>query len=243
MKFKLFLLPIIGLCLLGPINANAASTNTFTNKNGIKLTAKEYKFVNEFYGNEFFSVMTTEDYEWIKDLNINTSEVEIQSTSEFGITPFGSSFETPSKKITIAKSCTTICTILVNAKWSSNPTIRSYDLIGARLHNTSLANQTITTKVVSSAGTETFNNTRLYTNGFGTAVKLPTSATAISIQQKFYTKTGGTVFASYQHATQNISLVNSQNYTISNAGYGKVFAFYGAATGIYDAMNGVTIDV
>lgn len=243
MKVKLLLLPIIGLCLLGTLNAKAAETELFTNKNGVELTAKEYKFVNEFYGNNFFDTMTKEDYEWIKDLNINTSNIEIKSAIDESIALFGTSFETPSKKITIAKSCTTICTILVNAKWSSSPTVRSYDLIGARLYNTSLANQTITTKVVSSAGTETFNNTKIYTNGFGTAVKLPASATGISIQQKFYTRTGGTIFASYQHAMNNISLADSQNYIISNTGYGNVFAFYGAATGIYDAMNGVSIDV
>lgn len=151
--------------------------------------------------------------------------------------------ETRSKQLSIAKNCNSVCTIITNLNWLTNPTIRSFDLIGARFWNTSLANNSITTKVSSRGGTEFFSNNKYFTNGIGTSVKLPDSATNISVQQKFFTKPGGTVFASYQHSVTNINLQTSLCYTVGVGGYGNVFLFYGAATGKFDQMNGVDIDL
>lgn len=221
---------------------------SYINGNGIELTKKEYEFVNEFYGGDFFNNMTQEDYEWIEDLHINTSDIEIETiySNEFDgnfAQPYGTSFATNSKKISIAKSCNSICTIMTNLTWLTNPTIRSFDLIGARLVNTSLANNTITTKITSSNGTEYSSNNKILSNGLGTSVKLPSGATNIIVQQKFFTKLGGTVYASYQHSTSNISLQTSLCFSIGVNGYGNVFVFYSDAIGKFDQMNGVNINL
>lgn len=242
-KSKLFLLVILGMLFLGNTKVFALTNDIYVNQNGVSVTKKELDFINEFYGKDYFYNMTQEDYNWIQDLNINTSNVEIKSTYDFNNITRGTSFANVNKKITIAKSCTAICTIMVKATWITSPPVRSFDVIGARLHNTSFASQTVSTKVSSSAGTEYFDNTVWHSNGIGTSVKLPNSGVSISIEQKFYTMTGGRVYASYQHATKNVTLLTSQSYLINSSGYGNVFSFYGDAVGVYDAMNGVDIDV
>lgn len=125
--------------------------------------------------------------------------------------------------------------------WLINPSTRSYDVIGSRLSNVSLVSGTLSTKVTSSNGTQYFSNNMYYSNGFGTSVKLPEGASNIKVQQSFITSTGGTVYASYQHATSNVDLATSYLYTISSTGLGGVFSFYGSAYGKYDGMGGVDI--
>lgn len=250
---KTFLRTIISITicamLVSGIKVYALSESTsYTNDNGIKLTEKEYNFVNEFYGNGFFDNMTQEDYEWIKDLNINTNHIETKTvySNDFDrniIQPYGSSYSTNSKKLTIVKSCSSICTIITNLTWLVNPNIRSYDVIGARFFNTSLADNTIITRLTSSNGTEYSSNNKVLSNGLGTSVKLPSGATNISVQQKFFTKLGGTIYASYQHSTSNITLQTSLSYSIGIGGYGNVFLFYSGAVGKFDQMNGVNINL
>ena len=184
--------------------------------------------------------MTKSDYEWLKELNINISDVEIKSSLDYPIMPLSTSHSTSSKKITIAKSCSTNCTIITSVTWLTSPKIRSYDVIGARFSGTSLVGSSITTKVSSSGGSVDSSNIKELSNGFGASVKLPTSNN-ITIQQKFIVKSGGIVFASYQHATKDISLSTSKLYSIASNGLGGVFSFYSSALDIYDGMQGVYI--
>ena len=95
----------------------------------------------------------------------------------------------------------------------------------------------------SSNGTEYFSSNLIFGNGLGTSVKLPTGATNISVQQKFNTTKGGKIYCSYQHAKSNVSLATSYQYVISSSGLGRVFSFYGNASGKYDGMNGVEISL
>ena len=244
------LLFIIGIVLF-PATVVLASENLYddyiTNSNGVKLTKKEYDFVRNFYGNDFFDSMTMEEYNWLDDLDIQNRKVDISSSYTYDFPqflPFGTSHSTSSKKISIAKSCiSNMCSVYINAQWLTNPSIRSYDVIGARYDGTSLFNSEITTKVYSTAGTEYFSNTKKYSNGHGTSVKLPTDAKNIIIEQKFFVKPNGHVYASYQHAVKNISLETSLSYVIDINGYGDVFSFYGTAKDAFDQMNGVDISV
>jgi len=236
------------------INVYASENQIYVNNNGVELTSKEYEFINTFYGNNYFENMTQEDYDWIAVLDINNNEVyydvlydnnklSFENLSMFANASInGTIHQTNSKRLAIAKTCDAVkCNILTNLTWLTNPTIRSYDVIGARFSGTSLYNNSITTKVKSSSGVTYYSNNRFLSNGFGTSVKLPTSSTNIIIEQSFYTNLGGSIYSSYQHATSNISLANSFLYTITSSGYGKVFNFYGNALNVYDGMGGVDI--
>lgn len=240
-KSKLFLLLLIGILLFPNIEGKAEEERKYENDNGVILTQKEYDFINEFYGSNFFKKMTTEDYEWIQDLNINTTNVEIQTVYENNNNSRTTLHQTSNKRITIAKSCTTICTIMTNVTWLNNPVVRSYDVIGARFVNTELASDVVTTKMYSSSGTKSSSNVKYTATGLGVSIKLDSGVTDISLDQKFYVNTGGYVYASYQHAITTVTLDTSTSYLINSSGYGGVFSFYGDAVGCYDQMAGVYI--
>lgn len=230
---------IFVFALLFSKNVSAQSNSYYENNNGVIVTEKEYQFINDFYGSDYFKSMKQEDYIWLKDLNINENKVEIKTFYDMNSLSRGTSHTTASKKLTIAKSCSTNCSIIVKCQWLKNPVVRSYDVIGARLSGTEVISS-ITTKVTSNEGTEYFSNLKTLSSGFGVSVQLP-SGTGISIEQKYVVSKGGSVYASYQHAQSSISLTNSKLYTISSSGYGGVFNFYGNASGIYDQMGGVNI--
>lgn len=232
---------IVFLILFSLNKAYAQELKYYENNNGVIVTEKEYNFIINFYSDEYFEIMTEEDFNWLKDLKINENEVEIIEFYDNNFLLKSTSHITASKKLTIAKSCSTTCMIIVKCQWLINPVVRSYDVIGARLNNTEVVGA-ITTKVTSSGGTEYFSNLKTLSNGFGVSIKLPPSNN-ISIEQKYSVSKSGTIYASYQHATSSISLSTSKLYTISSSGYGGVFNFTGAATGIYDKMQGVSIEL
>lgn len=219
---------------------NAQTDEYYENDNGVIVSKKEYQFINDFYGENYFLNMDLVDYEWIEDLNIDNSELEIKRVYDFNHSSRATAITQYGKSLTIAKSCSSNCVIIVNCQWNILPSIRSYDVIGARFSGTTLVSDTINTKLTSSNGTEYFNSVQRFTSGFGVSVKLPTGSN-ISIEQKYTVARDGTVYASYQHSQSNISLATSKLYTINSTGYGSVFKFYGNASGVYDEMEGVYI--
>lgn len=246
-KKLLFSLAIFSLVLINTNNVYALvdGVSYHKNSNGITLTEKEYQFVEDYYGNDYFDNMTQSDYDWIKDLNIDNSEVEIKeslSNTSNGIMPSATSISQYGKNLKIAKSCDSYCVIIVKCQWLVVPNIKSYDLIGARLYNTTLINSAITTKINYGSSNEYSSDISRFTNGFGVSVKLPSTSSGITVEQKYYVKKSGIAFASYQHATKNVSLETSKLYTIGN-GYGSVFVFSGNAIGKYDKMTGVSVSL
>lgn len=232
---------IFAFALLVSKNVYAQNDSYYENSNGVIVTEKEYQFINDFYGSGYFENMSLGDYNWLQDLNINESEIEVKTIYDLNSSSRATTHTSASKKLTIAKSCSSNCTIIVKCQWLKNPVVRSYDVIGARLSGTEVISS-ITTKVTSNDGTEYFSNLKTLSSGFGVSVQLPTG-NGISIEQKYVVSKGGTVYASYQHAQSSISLTNSKSYTISSSGYGSVFNFYGASSGVYDQMGGVSISV
>ena len=238
----------LAILIINDNDAYAYDQKEYKNDNGVVLTKKEYDFVNRFYGDTYFSKMTQEDYEWISVLDINRKDVVIDVINNVNLLKSNlrgtqnNFYTTNSKRLAIAKSCdSTKCNVITSLMWLINPVTRSYDVIGARFEGTGLFNNSITTKVSSSSGTSYYSNNNILANGFGTSVKLPNSANNIIVEQTFSTVVGGKIFASYQHAKNNISLANSYSYSISANGYGKVFTFFGNALGVYDGMGGVSI--
>lgn len=225
------------------VQAQPNKNNYYENSNGVIVSKKEYQFIEDFYGIEYFDKMTMEDYEWIEDLDINKNKIEIKSILNSDIMTFGTSTTQYGKNIKIVKSCSSNCIIIVKCQWLLVPNVRSYDVIGARFSNTDLVSNTITTKVSSSSGVEYSNNLLRLTSGFGVSVKLPSAGTDIIVEQKYTVSARGKIYASYQHAQSNISLATSKLYTVTSNGYGGVFGFYGAALNVFDQMNGVDISL
>ena len=50
----------------------------YTNNNGVSLTEKEYNYVIDFYGDDYPSKMTVEDYNWIQKMDVNNRDYKIE---------------------------------------------------------------------------------------------------------------------------------------------------------------------
>lgn len=238
MKRKVYLL--FALCgLLFTTNVSAKEIY-YVNDNGVSFSKEEYDFISFMFWNGSQNLFTPDDYPKFIDSQIMSGE--IKSNTYVEPVPYATVVDTPGKTLNIVSSCSTDCLISVTATWKGNPTVKSYDVIGAYLENTSLQNNPTTT-VSTSLGTSNSNELKQFNNGFGVSIALPKYGNNIVVNQLYRVSKSGTVYASYQHAITNISLANSKNYTISKSGYGGVFNFSGTAASTYDRMSGVSISL
>ncbi len=246
---KFFMTLLAVLAIFGFVKNVYAEEVYYTTPNGIDLTREEYNFLTAFYGEEYLRIMTRAMYDEFVEDNLINSEVEIKTYNESplallnpGISPNSQSHSTSYKTVQIARACLpSYCIMSLKNTWHASPSVRSWDNIGAYLDGVSLLAHNHT--YVSSTAGDVFYSNLNTTNGVGNSVKLPDTGEDIIISMSFKVSRGGTVYGSYQHAMQNTTLANSQNYNLDLGGYGNVFDYYGNAMGIYDAMNGVDIDV
>lgn len=235
---KRILFFVIVFCM-GILNVEASNCIYYTNNNNVEFTEKQYEFFSKMYFEGYQKYMTQEDFDIFSLDEMNPSLVETVYLKEQTISR-SSFIDDSNKTLKISKtSISNESSISILATWKNNPSVKSYDIIGARFegtHNTS----TPITKLINSDSSANFP-IDYKNNGFGSSVKL--AGSNIKITQTFKVANGGTVYASYQHAKSSISLANSRNYSISSSGYGKVFAFSGTAVNVYDRMSGVYINV
>ena len=241
MRKKLIRIILLIITLMGiSLNTYAKDSVYYTTPKGIELTEEEYNFLVNFYWQGYVDNMSEEQYEEFANSDLLSRKL-IVKTSEDNEPDRSPTHTTPSKNLKISAACSTNCTVSIVATWTVNPSIRSYDTIGAYLSGVSLISANQTT-VSSSNGTTFFYNWKSTYNGVGNSVLLP-SGTTLVVNQILTTTTGGIIYGSYQHATQNVTLLVSKQYNISLGGYGNVFAFYGNAYGVYDGMGGVDLYV
>lgn len=239
MKKGLLIVVLLSCCMF-VTNVHAKQVY-YENEYGVQLTKEEYDYLVYMYWDGAQDFMTQEDYSKFEQSGIVGGSLSSTTYTEPVLTR-GASYETASKSLKISSSCSTNCNISIVATWKNLPAIRSYDVIGAYLENTSLLT-TPTTKVTSSSGTSQSSEIKSSNVGLGVSIALPTYGTSIIVTQSFKVSSGGTVYGSYQHAIKTISLANSKNYTFSKSGYGGVFNFSGIASSTYDRMNGVSLSV
>ena len=237
--FLKILILVLGVNLL---NVKAKETTYYTNKNEVSFTKMQYDYFSKMFYEGYQDLIDQETFNSYSEDEMNPNHVE---TNYLDVpTPIGTTIETTAKKLKISKAATTststrIATVL---NWKGAPTIRSYDVMGAYLDGTQLLSS-LNTTISYSDGNYNANEIQSNSNGFGVSILLPSSGSSINISQTFTVKNGGHVYASYQHATKNISLTNSKSYTIGYNGYGHVFNFTYGVNSYYDAMSGVDITV
>lgn len=236
------------LTVIFSVNVVYAENNDvyYTNKNGVNLTEREYEYVTALFDEHYAEIMSNDEYEAIQLMNVNENDYEIVYPEEDLIQPASTWHETASKRLAIGKSCSGgVCQINIGNTWLKVPKVSSYDIIGAMLVGTTFASQTFITYFTNDSGTEYCTSDEIVSavNGYGCSHKIGVSDTHYSFQT-FSVYTGGTVFASYQHASKTISLANSKKYTFSLNGHGNVFLFSKASIrDTYDGMSGVSIGV
>lgn len=140
--------------------------------------------------------------------------------------------------------------ITIYTQWLINPVTKSFDVTAMRVEDANIIDGTQDgMQAYIKNGTNGYvqyspNGTNIvkYDNGFGISMNLVDGAsyfeTDISAMVQA-TSQYAKVYGTYQHAVTDLSLGDSQSYTISHNGYGSVLNF---ATGVqhkYDGMNGV----
>lgn len=211
----------------------------YTNTKNVNFTKEQYDFVSEMFYDGYQEVMEQADLDKMVELDLigkpiskKTINDNLRSTSVY----YGG------RTLGIVTACSSDCLVVLSAQWNGTPTIQSWDVIGMRYTNNVVINSINLASVVGTGYSATYYTTSTQYqnqgNGFGYSVKLGNSNN-LKISTSMYTEPGGTVYGSYQHAVETVSLATSKLYTISLGGYGSVFMFYGNAYGKYDGAPGV----
>lgn len=181
------------------------------------------------------------------DGNALTTEVtEMEYTRESTINPLSIQTETEYKKLNIQ---TAGQNIVFTTEWKKTPKIKSYDVIALRGENVTLSTHFNGSQNALKDGkitTLNYNNynsgAKSFANAFGISVDLIDNASnyKITVSVPYSSvKNNARVYASYQHATRNVTLAQSQNYTINANGYGRVILFNSPVNNYYDNTPGV----
>ena len=213
----------------------------YQNNNGVSFTKEEFEFLNSFYFEGYPEYMTLNDYEEFTKSNIMNGKIQIASSNNLNnyMPLVDVSYPTNKKTLKLSSSCSgTICSMAITLTWTQNPNVRSYDLIGSLVENTNITSRS-GAKLYYSGENILPVEQKTQTNAISSTYKLPDSGSNIIVMENYNVNNSGKVIASYQHATQNISLATSRNYNFSTNGYGAVFAFYSGAGNYYDGMLGV----
>ncbi len=234
---KIFILFVSVIC----IQTYAEEQSYYINDNNVSFTKEQYDYFTAMFYDGYQELVTQEEFNSYRENEMKVENVQTKYLNF--INPLSTLHETSAKQLKISTSIVSpIAKVSVVLKWKGKPTIKSYDLIGAYLEGVEEVG-TIITRLSYSDGSYDSNEIQKFSNGFGVSIKLPSSGSDIIVSQSFNTTLGGTIYASYQHATSNISLANSKYYTISKSGYGKVFSFYNNMSNKFDGMGGVYISV
>ncbi len=229
------------------ISVKADENIYYTNSNGVSMTETQYNYLKEMFFEDYPNYVTEAEYNELLTKNMFTKEIEKKTVvNEGSPTVTRSSYhETNAKILTLSKSCGTAeCLMVFTNAWKGDPTVKSYDLIGALLYGNSLKlNSGITSKLYFSGGTLYGDGTKYSNKGWGVSFLLPNSTSLMTVTQHFYVYGMGTVFTSYQHAIKKISLETSQKFTCNYGGWGGVFDFYGTAVGKFDHTAGVDMGI
>lgn len=166
----------------------------------------------------------------------------------------GASAESTMKRLSLTViGGTTWNFVTFDATWKGIPSTRSFDVIGFYGYGlefgegTQEGNQIYELNGTYSSIDYAWNGTNIkkHDNGFGISMNIVNSdITDLQLIAECYvtpTVTHPSIYASYQHAVQTLSLADSQNYTLGGAGLGGVFIFPYSISQKYDGMGGVSV--
>ena len=209
--------------------------------------------------------LVASDTSYIKTTNINgvslhelISEEEYNSVGNVSnplITPFNYA-ETNYKRLDlwVWDSGNDIYAGELQLVWKIIPATRSFDVIAFRgqgmrvIENSEMGAQLYYVNDVESYA---YNGTNIQKRdlGYGISMNLVNGSDVngfVLYTSAIFEKTvSGTayVYGAYQHATENVTLAQSQNYNISGAGLGNVIYFYDGLDAKYDNMPGVYVTI
>ena len=245
MRKRLLGVMIIALSLF---SINVKADAYYKNENGLELTEFQYKVLVDMFSEEKIEEFTEEDYDALHvermiegKYKYKVEEFEAPEESyPGGLVPYVF-HETPSKKLTMAVfDHGDSCTISLTVSWKKSPVVASYDVIGIRVANSMIYDDTnsfdakmdgkVTTSYARAVKTEL---------GLADVFKITNGISYASLDTRVRKTNNGVVYGSYQHPTKAITLTNASNFTFAGTGYGSVFLWPSSIKGTYDNMSGV----
>lgn len=226
------------------------------------MTQEKYEKLKEL---DYSNVITETKYvksTYNRRLNLTTeNEITEEEYKNFSkrnnssrLSDASQEYESTAKSLLLALvGGTTWNYVTMTATWKYIPSTRSFDVIGIRGNEVNFRNGSQNgEQVYVLDGNYTViyydwdgTNIKKADNGFGISMNIVNSdiqALQLSVECDVSpTTTTPEIFGSYQHAVSNVSLANSQNYTLGGGGLGDVFIYPYSISQKYDGMSGVRI--
>ena len=184
------------------------------------------------------------------------TEEEYNNTDNM-ITPYGSYVETTYKMLSLSVTDTgTAASHTLSNIWKITPSARSFDVIALRLQNyTIVSGSQSGYQIYSYTNDSSYKsiyyaangtNIKRFSNGYGISMNLKDGDNIDYLElTTSSTSTPGSggraVYGTYQHATADLTLAQSQNYTLGASGLGGVLVFPYSISQHYDGMTGVQV--
>ena len=180
----------------------------------------------------------------------------IEENFNNGIATYDATHETSYKRITIIDDYIGGNThdIMVYTQWLVTPATKSFDVTAIRIDGGSVVEGTQNgTQLYWKDGAYDWvnysyngTNIRKTDNGFGISMNLVNGASYFETDisaNVISTSQNAVAYGTYQHAVTDVTLDQSQSYTISHNGLGRVLNFTNSVYNLYDGMTGVSISL
>lgn len=173
-----------------------------------------------------------------------------------GVATYDATHETSYKRITIIDNYINNNShdVMVYTQWLVTPATKSFDVTAMRIdggyvvEGTQDGTQLYWKDGSYSHVTYAWNGTniRKLDNGFGISMNLVNGASYFETDisaNVISTSQNAVAYGTYQHAVTDVTLDQSQSYTISHNGLGRVLNFTNSVYNLYDGMTGVSISL
>ncbi len=213
----------------------------------------------QYYPEEYLNTISSERYKKLLTLDVSKAQsktIEIKDDKyNNAANPLGQYLETTAKTLTISAipySGTIDYAVSLNATWKKMPVRRSYDVIAIRLgSNTAMRDKSATGAQLYTGGSVaySFKGTNMVydsSKGFGISMNLVNdviSSLKCFVEVDIAVGATSTIYGAYEHAVDDVSLSQSQDYRISAVGMGGVINFSDSVWPHYDYMDGVDLTI
>ena len=208
------------------------------------------------YNEKVYQVTKTVNNTFIySEVDSETADL-IEENFNNGIATYGPTHETSYKRITIIDNYIggNSHDVMVYTQWLVTPATKSFDVTAMRIDGGYVVDGT-------QDGTQTYwkdgsygyvtyawngTNIRKTDNGFGISMNLVNGASYFETDisaNVISTSQNAVAYGTYQHAVTDVTLDQSQSYTISHNGLGRVLNFTNSVYNLYDGMTGVSISL
>ena len=236
---KIFTIVLLSIMCIIPFGVNAQENATYTTLRGVTVDKELYDKMVNVYSKNYVETLSQIEF---NNLSANIDNAVVKEYVVTDNIARGSYFASGAKAVRLVKSGDWVT---LTGTWTVVPNVHSYDVIAVRLSGCSLNGDYTFKQTYASSGNVyyVYNGVnQTFSNGFGSSALLQYGS-GNEYSLTFRISGSGTVYGTYQHAAQSVTLNDSLNYGIGAGGYGNVVRFAAGVALKYDQMNGVDLAV